>query len=53
MTLIYASASPREGIAVEESREQLLWGIGMVAALTAGRFVLHWRRRAQEMNRPR
>jgi hypothetical protein len=51
MTLIYASASPRAGIAIKESREQLLWGVGILAAGWAWRFGRNWRRRTRDMDR--
>ena len=51
MTLIYASASTREGIAIWESRGQLLWGVAILAATWAWRFWRNWRRRIREMDR--
>jgi hypothetical protein len=51
MTLVYASASSREEITVKESREQLLWGLGILAAGWAWRFGRNWRRRTREMDR--
>ena len=53
MTLIYASASTREGIAIWESRVQLLWGVAILAATWAWRFGRNWRRRTREMDRHR